>query len=156
METYILDILRDRQTHDVRPVGYGVYACFFHQRGKIIVGENSPVYAYSWIPIATHAEIDALQKLRVEYIKGNGRPLKMNLMVVRISKTGKLGTAEPCRHCMRQLEMAKYVKIKYVYYSVGEQITCRKFTDMLQCPTQFISQGYRHRMKMDHGKKMIS
>ena len=111
------------------------------------MGESSPQYAYYWIPISTHAEISALQKLRSEYIRGNHRILKMDLIVVRLSKTGMMNNAEPCYHCLKQLENATYVNIKNVYYSSGPtRIECRKFSDMIAAPTSFISSGYRHRM----------
>lgn len=115
-----------------------------------MVGESSPRYAYSWIPISTHAEIDALQKLKGDYLREdrkNRRPLRMNLMVVRLSKTGILNNAEPCYHCLQQLKVATFVNIKNVYYSTApDQIVCKKFDDMVNSPTNFISSGYLHRM----------
>ena len=119
-------------------------------RTKIIIGENSAQYAYSWIPISTHAEIDALQKLRSEFIRGKRRPFKMDLMVVRLSKTGKINNAEPCHHCMQQLKRASYVNIKNVYYSTENNgIVCKKFDDMIRSPTFFISSGYRKHIGME-------
>lgn len=116
-------------------------------RHKIIVGENSPQYAYSWIPISTHAEIDALQKVKSEFLRGKRRALRLDLMVVRLSKTGILNNAEPCHHCLKQLQQASYVNIKNVYYSTSPNtIVCKKFEDMVNSPTRFISSGYRHRM----------
>lgn len=68
-------------------------------------------------------------------------------MVVRLSKTGILNNAEPCFHCLMQLQRATFVNIKNVYYSVGpDKIVCKKFEVMVNSPTKFISSGYRNRM----------
>ena len=122
-------------------------------REKIIIGENSPRYAYCWIPISTHAEIDALQKLKNEYSSRKGRPFRMNLLVVRMSKTGLLNVAVPCQHCIKQLAAATFVNIKNVYYSNDEgHIQCQKFDDLVNSPYKFISSGYRNRMGMPSGR----
>lgn len=114
----------------------------------MIIGMNSSEYAYSWIPISTHAEIDALQKLKNFYSRTKQRhSMKMNLLVVRISKTGKLNNACPCHHCMLQLIRANFVNIKNLYYSTSDGvIVCKKFNDMRDSPPTFISSGYRVRM----------
>ena len=114
---------------------------------KIITGKNSVRRQHTGIPISTHAEIDALQKLKFKNAHKT-HPIKMNLMVVRFSKTGVLGNAEPCFHCMKQLARAEFVNIKNVYYSDSEKIVCKKFQDMVTSPTHFISSGYRNRMKI--------
>ena len=80
-------------------------------------------------------------------MRGKRRVFKMDLMVVRFSKTGIINNAEPCLHCLRQLQRAKFVNIKNVYYSTGpDTIVCKRFDDMVNSPTQFISSGYRRRM----------
>jgi hypothetical protein len=116
----------------------------------MVIGENSARCAYSCIPISTHAEIDALLKLKSYYMRTKQkRPLRMNLLVVRITKTGKLNNAEPCHHCMLQLIRANFVNIQNLYYTNSSgTITCRKFTDVIDNPNTFISSGYRVRMGM--------
>lgn len=110
-----------------------------------MIGENSPRFAYKCIPISTHAEIDALLKVKSEYAKTKQRnPMKMDLMVIRFSKTGIINNAEPCLHCIRQLAQATYVNIGKIYFSTSSStIMCKKFTDMLRTPTTFISSGWR-------------
>ena len=72
----------------------------------------------------------------------------MDLMVVRISKTGIMSNATPCEHCMRQLNNAKYVKIKNVYYSANTgSIVCKKFTELMREPNKHVSSGYRMRIR---------
>lgn len=74
------------------------------------------------------------------------RPLKLDLMVIRISKCGAIGNARPCFHCMKQLDQAKFVNIRNVYYSNNTgNIVCCKFDDLLGDDT-YISSGYKMRM----------
>ena len=110
------------------------------------MGENSPNSAYCWIPISTHAEIDALKKIKAIYSRDR-RILKLNLLIIRITKTGKIGCAKPCFHCMKQLCAATFVNIKKVYYSdqAGE-IICEKFSALAESKDHYISSGYKYRM----------
>ena len=117
-------------------------------RTKIIFGENSPRYAYTGIPISTHAEIDTLQKIKNEFSQKK-KILKGDLLVVKLSKTGLLSNASPCYHCLKQLSEARYVNIKNIYYSDSTgKIICQKLDVLVNSPNQFISSGYRHRMKL--------
>lgn len=51
------------------------------------------------------------------------------ILVVRLSKTGKLLLAKPCIHCCYTLE---HVKIKYVYYSNDDgEIIRSKVSDLI-------------------------
>ena len=86
-------------------------------------------------------------------MRGKRRTFRMDLMVVRLSKTGILNNAEPCFHCLMQLQRATFVNIKNVYYSVGpDKIVCKKFKDMVNSPTKFISSGYRNRMGLPRAR----
>lgn len=66
---------------------------------------------------SVHAEHDAITRLPVR----KSRKLKrINILVIKTSKTGKLGNSKPCYNCiMHMLNLApKYgYKINYVYYS---------------------------------------
>jgi hypothetical protein len=116
------------------------------------MGENSASYAYCWIPISTHAEIDALKKVRALYSRDR-RVLKLNLLVVRLTHTGHLGCAKPCYHCMKQLCEAKFVNIKNIYYSTADgEIACHKFSEFAETGDHYISSGYRHRMGLKDDK----
>lgn len=125
---------------------------FFSRRNdininNIIIGESTEQRAYCWIPIGTHAEIDALTKMRYEF-KRKKRFEALSMIVLRFSCTGKLGYARPCYHCLKQLQQAKFVNIKKIYYSESNgDITHEKFIDMLESPRTYISSGYRHRKK---------
>lgn len=129
--------------------GYRMYACFFRMDsiGKIdiTIGESSNRPMHPSVPISTHAEIDALQKLKFEYIKKQKR-LYMNLLIVRISKSGLFGMSAPCYHCLCRLKEAKFVNIKDVYYcGENREIIRQKFSDMIPDKHGYVSSGYRSR-----------
>lgn len=112
------------------------------------MGENKETYAYSWIPISTHAEIDALAEVRRIY-GGTKRIQRLNLLIVRFTRNGTIGCAKPCFHCMKQLREATYVNIQKVYYSdKSGNIICEKFSALAESNDHYISSGYRYRMKL--------
>lgn len=127
------------------------------RKDKIIIGENSERYAYTCIPISTHAEIDALLKLKNEFMMTRKRIMHMDLMVIRFSKCGSIGPAIPCYHCLQQLNAASFVNINNVYYStIHGTIECTKFFTLLNTQITYISSGYRHRMKIPDQRKIGS
>lgn len=78
----------------------------------------------------THAEVDAIGKA------ASNRSLKdralMDLVVIRVSSTGKLGMSRPCYHCIRSIRNARF-KIENVYYSNAEgDIVCEKSNELLR------------------------
>lgn len=105
--------------------------------------------AYCYIPISTHAEVDALRKLKY-YCKrySANKRLHFDLLVIRVTKTGKLSMARPCYHCIQQLMQASFVNIQQVYYTDTDGVLQReKFADMLHSKKTYVSSGYRHRCK---------
>ena len=108
------------------------------------MGENSNRSLYSNDKIRTHAEMDALNKvknlLKCKKIKKN----KMNLMVLRINKIGDLCDSAPCFHCTKELSNNDYVKIDKLYYSKYDgTITCVKFNDWVCNGTSHVSKGWK-------------
>lgn len=99
--------------------------------------------------VSTHAEIDALNKLlKLKISKKDKRKYeKMDLLVVRLSKTiGRLGISRPCYHCLSTL-MNSDIEIKYVYYSTNDgRIVREKFKDMIESELTKISTGWRKRL----------
>jgi len=93
---------------------------------------------------SVHAEMDALDNLRQKnYLIGNKA---MNLLVIRLTKTGKLGESRPCYHCLQRLNDCG-VKIKYVYYSTADgRIMREKLSDMIDSPKTYVSLGNRRRI----------
>jgi hypothetical protein len=112
--------------------------------GKAVIGENSDKPLYSNSKIKTHAEMDALNKfknlLRCKKIKKN----KMNLIVLRINKSGQLCESAPCFHCTKELASNEYIQIEKLYFSRADQsITCIKFDEWVNNGTSHVSKGWK-------------
>lgn len=128
-------------------------ACFFslknwNKNQMCTFGESDERYVYKHIPISTHAEIAALN--RIENIKPSK---KYDLLVLRISKVGNLSLAKPCYHCIKQLERAPFIKISNVFYSdrcgIIQVTKFNNLTELVRIGKYtYISSGYRHRMKL--------
>lgn len=117
------------------------------------IGRSKESYAYSNIPISAHAEIDALKKIKSEFIKS--KKIKVfDLIVLHVSKNGYLANGKPCYHCIKQLQNAYFIKIKNVFYSESNGIIKHiNFNDLVNSVYNgeyiFISSGYRRRMNID-------
>lgn len=110
---------------------------------KLVKGENSDLPSYN-SPISTHAEINALNRL-LEYKGKKISRVKYDLLVIRLSKGGKMASSRPCYHCICTMEKSN-VKIRYVYYSTIEgTIEREKFNKMKLSPLTYISSGRKHR-----------
>lgn len=108
------------------------------------MGENSQKPLYSNTKIKTHAEMDALNKvkglLKCQKMKKN----KMNLVVIRVNKLGDLCESAPCFHCTQELANNKYIQINKLYYSRADgSITCIKFSDWVSSGTYHVSKGWK-------------
>ncbi len=132
------------------------FAVFF-QRGSFeketfTMGENKQTSQWSFFFMSTHAEIDALNKLKSK--KNINLKNRFDLMVIRISKTGILGESRPCFHCLQTLEKSG-VKIHNVYYSTEKgKIVREKFNTMKESKKTTYSSGYRRSMQKH--KKIIN
>ena len=112
--------------------------------GKFVTGENSNNKLYSNNKIKTHAEMDVLNKtkelLRCKKIKKN----KMDLIVLRINKLGRLCESAPCFHCTKELGSNNFIQIDKLYFSRSdESITCIKFDDWISFGTTHKSKGWK-------------
>ena len=112
--------------------------------GKAVIGENSDKSLYSNSKIKTHAEMDALNKiknlLRCKKIKKN----KMDLIVLRINKSGQLCESAPCFHCTKELSSNNIVQIDKLYFSRSDgTITCIKFSEWIKNGTSHVSKGWK-------------
>lgn len=120
------------------------FAGVYHKKRKIFIGENQKYNQWS-NSLSTHAEIDALNRLKSKNI--NIKRYKFDLLVIRISKTGKLGESRPCYHCLKKLEESG-IKIKNVYYSTNLfGIQKEKFNLMKDSDKTTYSRGYRTSMR---------
>jgi len=65
----------------------------------------------------------------VFYQAKNQKVQKLDLVVVRVNKSGSPCNARPCHNC---LDMMKAVGIRKVYYSIGpDEIVCENVKDMI-------------------------
>ena len=96
---------------------YKVGCILFNKNNIISKGRNYPqksvkhllMKKYSPYPYSIHAEIDAIINAKTDL-------KKVDLLVVRISKSGKLLLSKPCRYCQAYIN---YVDIRKTYYSIN-------------------------------------
>jgi predicted transcriptional regulator len=83
---------------------------------------------------------DLINKLnRIPYVKNN----KIDILVIKLSKNGYLGSSKPCMHCLNIMYKSK-CKIRYIYYSNNKrEIVREKFTQM---DTNHISMGNKWKL----------
>jgi cytidine deaminase len=91
---------------------------------------------------STHAEVDAVTKI----IDHKNLPRKMDLFVIRLSKTGELGESRPCLHCLKILRRSGMC-FKWIYYSTSQQTIVRDSFSNLICSKSYISKGQRQLSK---------
>lgn len=106
-----------------------------HGGDKIIVKATNVPVSYYGLP-SKHAEHHVINK----FLRLKNKPKLIDLVVVRLSKTGKLGQSKPCFHCLLRINSSG-LKIKNIYYSLSDgTIKCEKLCN-IQC-TQ-LSTGYK-------------
>jgi deoxycytidylate deaminase len=100
---------------------------------------------YGDIKIKTHAEMDALNKIKKRFSRNKTNKFnKMNLIVIRTNKSGNLCNSAPCKHCTECLINDKNVKIDKLYYSnENGKIECVKFSDWINNGNKHISEGWK-------------
>lgn len=113
---------------------------------KLTFGENYIVNT----PLGSiHAEHDVLIKYtkNIKY-KDNK---KIDILVVRFSKSGIIGKSRPCKNCIQRMIKIKkkcIVDIRYIYYSIDENnIVRERLDDMIDSPLTYVSSGMRDRNK---------
>lgn len=89
--------------------------------------------------------MDALRKLnfliRNKRCKKNA---KMDLIVLRINKSGNLCESAPCFHCTKELSNVGIININNLYFSrAGGTITCIKFSEWIKTGGNHVSKGWR-------------
>ncbi len=107
-------------------------AVFFNAKNlkPFAIGENNIRNKWCGNYPSVHAEIDALMKF---ITNKRYECLKVDLLVLRVSKLGKLGISRPCSRCISRLYTLMKYRIRYVYYSTADgYITREKFNVMTQ------------------------
>lgn len=98
----------------------------------------------------THSEVKALLNLKQsEYIRKSSYE-KVNILIIRVSLTGKLGISKPCLKCIEDLNILPQKKgyiIDRISYSTNEKIiehtTLNKLTIESATREYHISKYYR-------------
>lgn len=96
---------------------------------------------------SVHAEDSAMRKLASHGTQKRKR--KVDLLVMRINKSGSYGNSKPCLHCILQLSQIlprKGYTLSKVYYTTdkGEMVSTR-FQHLLQDEDQHVSKYYKER-----------
>lgn len=107
---------------------------------KLVCAENYPVPGNG--KKSVHAEGNALKK----FLRMRNAPRKIDILVIRFSKSGKLGMSRPCRNCLMRLTYASRkfgFCIKNIYYSNAQgTISVEKFPTMLESDLTYVSSGF--------------
>lgn len=98
-----------------------------------------------------HAEHSAILKLLKlnKYRRFLNPNDKIDIIVIRISKQGKLGYSRPCKGCIQHLtKLNNEIKINNVIYSdIDDTFKKEKLTSMLDSPLTKLSSGNSKRLK---------
>ena len=111
---------------------------------KLALGENYCTLKSS-LP-SVHADDDGLTKLNKinKYRRFISSTDWIDIVVLRISKTGVLGNSRPCRDCLLRMSKCSF-NIHTVYYSTSQgTIESEKFQYMMNSTKTKFSSGSRH------------
>jgi hypothetical protein len=97
-----------------------------------------------------HAESDAINRLKRKtgFRFGKKNVETVNLLVIRVTKTGIFGNSNPCIHCLKDMAdktLLKGYKIDYVYFSNdNNQLECYKLIDLIKTSEIHVSSYYKN------------
>lgn len=113
----------------------------------MVLGRNSILYNYQTASI--HSEDAAMNKMtrcnRFKRVIPFGA--KIDLLVIRLSKTGVLGSSRPCQNCLKRLTKSKYPVDKVYYSNDKDTIVREKFDSMFDSPLTAMSSADRRSAK---------
>lgn len=119
------------------------HAAYVIKNGEVVLsyGANK----YTMMGRTVHAEMAALRNLPS---RRHMMPQKVDMMVIRITSTGKLGMSMPCIRCVIDMhEMAPVIgyRIDKVYYSTQSgDIECQKLRHLIEQGKFHVSAYYRN------------
>ena len=91
-----------------------------------------------------HAEMDAISKIYHLMKKNNKTKIKIDILVILITRNRELKMSRPCYHCIRKLSKLKHIVINNVYYSNSSgTISKEKLSHMIN-NTTYLSKAHRH------------
>lgn len=115
----MINIMQRKKNYDQSSDKNHVACCFPCKGNVLSIGQNYyPVNYDCEKKNSIHAEHDTINKL--PFTK---KPKKINMLVIRITKNGKLGMSKPCNKCvsyMIHLFPKKGYIVKNIYYSTNE------------------------------------
>jgi hypothetical protein len=84
--------------------------------------------------------MDAIEKLKRREHTSN-RIISVNILIIRLSKTGVLNNSKPCMNCLKHLQnLPRYgYRVKYVYYSDENGDIVKEKLDDLICKSTYVS-----------------
>lgn len=117
--------------NDLNILSYGINNCR---------APNSRIYG------SIHAEISAIQKL--PYRAKNKKIKKVDMLVIKSSKTHCISMSKPCVNCIFNL-ITKPTKLRYrinkIYYSNNKgEIICRTLSSLLNDDNHHITRAYKN------------
>jgi hypothetical protein len=121
---------------------------------KVASGSSSKMLKHQTTSI--HAEDDGMNKLdRVNRFKRTLRSKdKVDVLVVRLSKSGVIGYSRPCRNCLIRLNKSSY-PINHIYYTdTTTTIVRERFTNMFRSHLTKMSSG--DRIKSENASASVS
>lgn len=117
---------------------------FFNTKtNKMSIGENIMLRT----DVTKHAEMTALDRL--QRLCTRNRVETYDIVVIRVSRTGTLGSSRPCLHCIQAMLKHPRVRVRNVYYSTNTGVIVReKLSEMLETKPPYISAGWAFRLKL--------
>ncbi len=137
--------LFERYKSNTRTDSHHMCAFIRKRDNKIYFGENC-IRSKKGLPVSMHAEMDAMKKV-LKHSTDMKKTDKFDVLVIRISKAGKIGISRPCYHCIFAMQESQ-ITIKNIYYStyIGT-IVRENIKNMLNNELTRVSTGWRVRTK---------
>lgn len=111
-----------------------------------MVGSNQSIDLYSGCEYWRHAETDVLRKIKKNKKARSKKIVRFDLIVIRVSKTGILGSSKPCSNCLKHLmEVRQYgIYIDNVYYSTSNgSIEKSKLINLINEDSKHVTRRFR-------------
>ena len=114
-------------------------------------GINSDRSRFNNEQYQTHAEIDVMRKFISKMFKKRIKYKEVDMIVIKISKTGVITNSQPCYHCALEIANQKKIKIKNIYFSNNDHLVEKhNFNKWFNNTKHHISKGWRYKHKCSH------
>jgi hypothetical protein len=141
----IQEMIRKRSSCTLKNYNHVALVIEKNRQRQQFWGENSNKRLFSNHKITTHAEVAALNKFLAIHSLKQKKIKKIDIIVIRINKTGHLCESKPCMNCMKILRNSG-VYIDNIYCSTAiRTIECIKFDKV---HANHVSRGWKRRDHM--------